>query len=323
MGRMGRILRKTPWGRMGVGLLLLVVAWCGWGVSGDDAAVYKAFGDAVVRWQHNPDFRQITGEYAQLSNDALRTHPLFIPAPDLIMALRKLPFLPRELAAEESSQPHYDNFRLGPLSAYLHLSMEQGLAANCDRLEALVSGGLSDERCKEFLEGFHIKPPVVTDAGAIDSVRRLAIDVQANRPFAIRSLKPADWASRPGYTLLHPHVERIAARYGYPGDPRQMTPNQQQVVMALLDAELEAVDRELWRTKQVNDFLSGIWAQSYGQPYTTALAVTLGIRGPCRLVSLAALVAVAASMAHRRWLARPSRAAAAQPLRQSPQTPTA
>ena len=46
---------------------------------------------------------------------------------------------------------------------------------------------------------------------------------------------------------------------------------QQLALLRALDKELRQRDPERWRTKQVSDFLSGIWAQGYGMMYADAI----------------------------------------------------
>ena len=289
-------------------LLLLVMFLLGYGISGQDAEAYREFSKAVERWQVNPDFRKIAAEYVQLSNRSLQSHPFFVNAPDLVMALRSLPGLPPEIAVTDTSRDHYDNFANGELAAYVHLSAEQGLASSVGMIEslgakAIAEGRLSDESAEWFLNSFNIKPAIVTDQGALDSVRRLLADTEAGKaPFVHRGLKAPPYRVRPAglfgavcerlpehsrlaHTRLQPYIERIAAREGIQtSDVLKMSAAEQQKVYARLDAELKSSDFELWRIKQVNDFLSGMWAQAYGQPYNKALVVAIGLRTPCRII---------------------------------------
>src|SRR5439155_14870370 len=46
-----------------------------------------------------------------------------------------------------------------------------------------------------------------------------------------------------------------------------LTSAQQSQLYSALDPFLRRTDPQLWRTKQVNDLLAGIWAQGYGQIY--------------------------------------------------------
>jgi hypothetical protein len=50
-----------------------------------------------------------------------------------------------------------------------------------------------------------------------------------------------------------------------------MTFDQQIEVLEKLDDAVRRDDPQLWRSKQVSDFLGGIWAQGYGQIYRESI----------------------------------------------------
>jgi hypothetical protein len=120
----------------GVILFLLAV---GFGTSSADAARMRQFSDAVGRWQHNPEFRRIGVEYVEMGSDAMRTDVCFIDSTRVVLALRSIPGLSKDWAINDTSLAHYTHFRQGPLSAYLHLTREQGLAETLKMLQYLGS----------------------------------------------------------------------------------------------------------------------------------------------------------------------------------------
>ncbi len=277
MGRAGRhkimrgIRRTIVIG--GLGLVTLL----GYGISSDDARRMKTFCDGVTRWQTNPEFRSVGFEYCDLSSQAMRTHPFGISATSLVMALRSLPYLPENIKANPTSHTHYVNFTHGPLSAYLYLSNEQGVKDTTGMLEELVHHPvLSDDEIKAFLGSFNIHPPPITDAGAVQSVRSLLADVDPSRPFLIRKPIPL---------LLQPHIAVLLAEDGLPPTIDELSVQQEELVLSQLDYQVRQSDDELWRTKQVNDFLNGVWSR-YGETYQQQLiGPMLKARGACRLAA--------------------------------------
>ena len=221
----------------------------GFGITSDDWQKAQAFSQAAARWQVNPDFRAITFEYAELGSRAMQTRLCGVRAKTAVMWFRRIPGLPASIAVNPTSQSHYDDFAAGPWPAYFHLSAEQDVPASIAVLEKLGDNP-SDEQIRQMLSGFKLPVPIATDFGAVLSVRSLLGDVTPERPFVIRD-KP--------FT-----VERLHEADGY------STVVQLNLLHAL-DKELRDHNPELWRTKQVNDFLSGIWAQGYGQMYADAI----------------------------------------------------
>jgi hypothetical protein len=200
-----------------------------------------------------------------------------------------------------TSQRHYSNFTRGPLSAYLHLCGEQGLEDVLGDIEWMGrTANLTDDDIRVFLGNFRIDPPAVRDAGAVRSVRSLLADIEAARPLAVRTTTPA---------LLLPAIRAIAAREGMPTELGEMALEQQMAILEQLDEHLRRTDAELWRTKQVNDFLNGVWAQSFGLTYNWLVVPILWTRNICRIA-----VAVLLAAGVIRWVARRKKhlAAAAQ-----------
>ena len=275
MGRDWRrkLLRGLRW-TVVLGALILI-ALLGYGISSRDARRMQTFCNGVTAWQTNPEFRHVGLEYCELSSLAMRTRPFGVSATRLVMALRSIPNLPDDLKANSSSLTHYQFFSHGPLSAYLFLSAEQDVDDMTGMLQELAQrkASISDEDARAFLESFKINPPPVTDAGALASVRKLMVDINPAKPFAIR--KPVTF-------LLTTHIHAVMARKGYPMALKDLSVQQEEVVWSELDAEVKANDYELWRTKQVNDFLDGIWAR-YGETYQSKLiGPMLKIRAVCR-----------------------------------------
>jgi hypothetical protein len=136
--------------------------------------------------------------------------------------------------------------------------MVEKLAAKAD---------LSDAEVVAFLDGFKLPVTIPHDDGAVQSVRRLLFDV-GTKPLSVRDeviLK------------LRPYVNAIATRHER--DPLES-----------LDALVRAGDAELWRTKQVNDFLAGIWAVGYGQIYLEAIDGLFVAQRIARIVFFALVV---------------------------------
>jgi hypothetical protein len=69
-----------------------------------------------------------------------------------------------------------------------------------------------------------------------------------------------------------------------------MTRHEQAALMKAFDARIRAVDAELWRTKQVSDFLGGIWAQGYGPIYVGGIDWLMRIRTAARVALVVTLL---------------------------------
>jgi hypothetical protein len=261
--------------RVCLSLVILFALLMGFGTSASDAEKLRLFADAVERWQHNPDFRQVQIEYVEVGSDAMRSKLGFVDSKTVIMWLRSLPGLPDHLKVNDTSFAHYTNFTYGPLSAYMHLTAEQGLSETLKMLGYLGNKEqLNDDDIRRFLGEFKLHNPVASDAGAIESVHSLINDVDAGRKFQIDTNLSA---------RIIPHIAAVAHRLGYPTEIRQMDPWAQREVWQMLDDEIRQSDYELWRTKQVNDWLNGVWAQVYGTMYSGLIGPTLTLREVCRV----------------------------------------
>jgi hypothetical protein len=270
----GRVKTGAKWFGRGLAALLIVFALAmGFGTSAADAEKMRVFADAVERWQHNPDFRKVQVEYVELGSESMRTKMGFCDATRVVIWLRSLPGLPDHLKVNDTSLTHYTNFRRGPLSAYMHLTTEQGLGETLKMLKYLGSKAsrneLTDDDVRNFLHEYKLHNPVVADAGAIASVRSLIDDVDPGRGFGVET----DVAARIGS-----HAAGIARQLGYPTDLKAMSPEAQAEVWQMLDGEIRETDYELWRTKQVNDWLNGVWGQVYGTMYSGVIGPVLTLR---------------------------------------------
>lgn len=238
-------------------------------LSNRDVASIRSFNEGVGRWQTNPEFRAVAIDYSIRGSQAMSIHPAMLPAARVIMAIRSLPGIPKEFAANPTSELHYRNFTRGPLCGYLHLCSEQDLPDYVPLVEALgkkQQETADDERA--FLDAFKMDFGVTKDAGALQSVASLVRDSDASRPFTIRQNIP---------DLLAPHIAAIATELHVPPTPADMTIDQQQAVLERLDDYVRVHDHELWRTKQVSDFCGGIWAQVFGPPYMILLRPALKV----------------------------------------------
>jgi hypothetical protein len=282
-----------------LGLLAVTTAALGFGMGPADARRVRAFADAVQGWQANPDFRSVSAEYVTLGVEAMRARVCGLSAGTLVMAFRSIPKLPAHLAVNDTSAAHYDAFSRGDVSAYLHLASEQGFADGVELVERLAARQpLTDNDIAAFLAGFKLPVPTVTDAGAVAGVRRLLADVGPG-PFTVRS----DVA-----TPLRSHVL---------GNLAAMSRAEEAAAFAPLDSSIHGVDLELWRAKQVNDFLAGIWAQGYGQIYLDGIDAFFRLQRAARigfLVALAGVIWVALRVRVRRTKAASSPGAPLQSL---------
>jgi hypothetical protein len=280
-----RLLKRTGvWtARIIVVILILAAFAIGFGTPASDVVKMRLFSEAVDRWQVNPDFRKAGAEYCDLGSDAMRVKVCFVSGTKAIMFLRSLPGLPPHLAVNPTSQAHYDAFTQGPLGSYLRVSEEQGLPDTLKSLAYLATKqDLTDEDVRGFLGGFQLNTPIVRDAGAVASVRSLINDIDAGRTLAVTEKVPE--------LLLKPIAE-IASQLGYPTEVRAMTVAQQSEVWRRLDDYVKQSDYELWRGKQVVDFLNGIWAQGYGPDYKGAIAPMLATREVGRVAGPVMLMA--------------------------------
>jgi hypothetical protein len=267
-------------GRVAMAVVILFAFGIGFGTPQADAEKMRVFADAVERWQHNPDFRKVQVEYVELGSVAMNTKACFVNTTAGIMWLRSCPGLPAHLAVNPTSQAHYDNFTRGPLSAYLHLTDETsgGLADTIKMIKYVTRNPnpTYDDIRNDLLLNYKFDGyKVAADAGAVASVRRLMDDVDFSRDLTITG----DVRSR-----YVPHIQALAQRLGYPTDVKQMTFAQQGVVREQLDDAIRDADYELWRTKQVNDWLNGLWSQVYGTMYSGLIARTLMLRDAGRVL---------------------------------------
>jgi hypothetical protein len=271
--QLGHAIRKV---RIPVLVLALIIsAALGFGFSGRDVQRMRAFGDAVQRWQTNPDFRDVQREYVTRGVEAMRGRWLAVSAERIVMGFRSLPFLPDTLSVNPSSAAHYRAFSTGELSAYVYLTGEQGIPNGVAMVENLGQRNPppTDADIVAFLEGFKLPVKIVTDAGAIASVRRLLTDTQTPpRPFVIRD-------------------NLVAAMQPYlPAGLPRMSRDAQSLALRGLDDDIRRANPELWRTKQVSDFLGGIWAQGYGPIYCDGIDWLMRIRTSARVVCAITLV---------------------------------
>jgi len=268
-----------------VSLAALAGIALGFGMPAADRAKIDAFADAAPRWQVNPDFRQVQSEYVRLGSDAMQARWWGAPVGCAIIAFRSIPGLSATYAVNAGSASHYEDFTRGPLSAYLHLTNEQGLDMGLNMIERLGHGGVpSDDDLREFLRSFNMPTSVATDRGAIQSVRSLLSQTDPSKAFMKRAPLGPELAT---------HIAAIAQRAGYPADPARMTSHEQAAVLAELDEQIRSSDFELWRTKQVSDFLSGIWAQGYGQIYARGVTWFYRLRWGARVTLLLMLLGIA------------------------------
>jgi hypothetical protein len=253
--RRRRVGRAMLWAMFCI--FMFIAAALAFGVTPADAKAIREFDSAVRTWQHDPDFRVVALEYAQLGSRAMQAKFCGIPARHVVMWFRQLPGLPDVLKIGPSSQPHYDDFSIGPLKAYMHLSKEQDVKLGIDLLKKLPPNP-TDEELREFIRGFHLPVTIATDGGAVESVRRLLKDVQPDQPFTVDSDQLAEFMSRQSAD------DSLKA----------------------MDERIRMTDPQVWRNKQISDFLAGIWAQGYGQFYSAGIHTLLLVRIVARVMLL-------------------------------------
>ncbi|HET6250768.1 MAG TPA: hypothetical protein VFE47_23970 [Tepidisphaeraceae bacterium] len=285
--------RRKHWVRrtlLYLAILILLVITCG--LTGNDEAADRTFLKAVDQWQTDPEFRAVAMEYSTRGSDATRTHLFGIPARRVVIALRSLPFLPKEYAVNPTSRKHYEDFARGPLSAYLHLCSEQDVKDMAGIFtEAAQKSTRSDGDLRHVLDGFKMDFPVAKDQGALRSVDAVLRDTHAAGGFPIHENIDGD--------LLAPIAE-LAGELHIPADPEKMTADQQRAVFDRLDSYVHARDEELWRTKQINDFCSGVWAQVYGPPYKTCVVPVVWMHTIGETLLIVLLLILAWRGLHRR-----------------------
>jgi hypothetical protein len=259
-------------------LALLLSGAIGFGLAPADAVRVRAFADGVRGWQSNPDFRAVQHDYVTLGVAAMRSRFCGVPAERVVMGFRSLPGLPTYLAVNDTSAAHYRAFAAGELSAYLHLAGEQGVSGGVEMIEKLSRRNpLPDADVVAFLDAFKLPVKIPTDAGAIASVRRLIADVApSGARFEIRQ----DLVDK-----LQPIADAIAPT----------TPD----ALAVLDARVRLQDEELWRTKQVSDFLAGIWSVGYGKIYLEGIGWLFTIERAARVVLIVLLALVIGALVRR------------------------
>lgn len=295
--RAGRGPRRSWGARLRKTALVVAFVLCAlfdFGLTGSDSAAVRSFIGEADRWQVNPEYRTVAFDYSVSASAAMRIHPAFVPAKRIIMAIRSIPFLPKEFAVNPTSQLHYARFSTGPLSAYLHLCSEQDMPEFLPLLESLGHNPHpTDADLRGFLDLFKMDFPVSEDAGARRSVEALLKDTGAEHSFKVRTN-----VTDP----LKPYVAAIARELGVPTDPAKMTPDQQLTVLERLDGYVRRHDPELWRTKQVSDFCGGIWAQVFGPPYKYLLVPALYLHTASQYGIALLLLGVAGTSVRRRRL---------------------
>jgi len=102
--------------------------------------------------------------------------------------------------------------------------------------------------------------------------------------------------------MLSAHVRSVARELGFPEEPTLMTPDQQGAVLDRLDAYVRTADPELWRTKQLNDFCCGVWAQVFGPEYGYVITPLLALH-QLGWVGMIALLAMGLRRQRRRSIA--------------------
>jgi hypothetical protein len=133
--------------------------------------------------------------------------------------------------------------------------------------------------------------PVVADRGAVASLRKLINQINPAAEFTIKQ----DIDDR-----LAPHIQRIAASHGWDPKPARMTFDQQKQVLSELDRDVYDHDYQLWRTKQLNDFSNGVWAQIYGPSYNLVIRPLLWTHTTCRILTPLLLALIALLLYRRR-----------------------
>lgn len=300
--RRGNAARPGRRLRFALGAVLVLTGLAGFGVGDGDAAALAGFAHAVDRWQVDPEFRTVAVEYAEKGSSAMRVRPFFVPAKRAIMGIRSTPGLPKEYAVNPTSRAHYENFSRGPLCAYLHLASEQEIHMWVPAVEQIgQKTGRTDADLRAWLDERKMDFPIVKDAGAVRSLGSLLDDADAGRPF---TNVPADFPA-----ALRRPIKAIAESLNFPPAPEDMTPGQQQAVLERLDGYVHRNDPELWRTKQINDFCGGIWAQVFGPPYNSLIVPVLAVHSVCRFVFVGLLVVLVV----RQAVIRRRRAVEAEP----------
>src|SRR4051812_8580939 len=152
------------WGaRFTLAVLIVLLMAVGFGTDAHEAAKMRQFADSVERWQTNPEFRRGQIEYVEMGSDAMRSHLAFVPGTKAVIFLRSLPGLPEHLRVNDTSYAHYTNFTRGPLSAYMHLTKEQGMADTLKMLKPLgEKDAPTDDDIREFLRQYKLHYAVVT-----------------------------------------------------------------------------------------------------------------------------------------------------------------
>ena len=85
-----------------------------------------------------------------------------------------------------------------------------------------------------------------------------------------------------------------------PVDPERMSFSQQHQIWRSLDEEVRRTDPELWRTKQLSDFLAGIWSEGYGQIYCQGIDVLMLLRRAGQVIFVLAIAAIILKIQLRR-----------------------
>jgi hypothetical protein len=294
-GIIRRGLRWTGW-TFAV-LLFTFASVVAFGTSGSDYAKLATFTNSVQQWQSDTDFRVVASQYCTRGSDAMRSTPMGLTAARWIIAIRSIPGLPKQFAVNDTSRAHYENFSKGPLSAYLHLCTEVEIRGeNPDsgyigEIEARFGnrrdpklGAVTNDELQKWLQGQHWDFPVTSDRGAVQSVRSMLEDSQASKGFTVRD--------RHIDGLIRPHIAALARELHFPENPDEMTVEQQYAIWDRLDGYIRIHDHELWRTKQLSDFVGGIWGQVFSPPYTLLLSPYLQVVAVSRWVVVITLVLV-------------------------------
>lgn len=248
-------------GRALLGMLIVVAFALGYLISPRGYHVMRSFADDVRRWDQACDFRVVCFEYSERGSAATAATLAWVPVGKWVLWLRSLPGLPKAWAANETSAGHYRDFIDGPLTAYLHMADVQGVRDVIPAWQSLArTPDLSHNHLRDAIAGIQLDRPPTTNDSAVASLGTMLDDIDA-------AGAPMTHLDPPG-PAMRAHLPSLLESLGI--DPQRvgaLTVPEQTRVLYALDDHIRSVDPQLWRTKQVADFLSGVWGQSYGHEY--------------------------------------------------------
>ncbi|MEM6748877.1 MAG: hypothetical protein AAGA57_09355 [Planctomycetota bacterium] len=256
-----------------------------------DAAKLRSFMTEVDRdwFSRDYDFRTLNRLYAQRASAAATVRPFGRPLVDAMESLRSSvvveTFFPT-FAWDPGSANHYEVFTQGPLHSYLLRNKELAGGYFAQQRQAITDPLRNGWWTAKPLEEKQIRE-AFSDVVAVDASPEMFAFIQDEMAQLYADLRPEATEADPAAAIaladadllktnrmLERQAQLLSAKLRFGSDLDALTVDQQNIVLAKLDAHVQTADPALWREKQMLDFAAGI----IGVPQATNAYVNLCVR---------------------------------------------